>query len=87
MKIISDERIEAKRFSSFFEKLGTCKAKALRDLDKKFAKNPSRALELAGDLTVNAATKKTKTIAATAPSLIKIIQHVKGFCLGTLTTH
>ena len=78
--IVSDQTIQAEGLGDFFRGIG----KAAKSVGKKNLNNPGRALELAANIGIAAASKNPRMIAATAPDIIKFVHQGKGLYLGKI---
>ena len=78
--IVSDQTISAEGLGDFFRGI----EKAAKSVGKKSLNNPGRALELAANIGIAAASKNPRMIAATAPDIIKFVHQGKGLYLGKI---
>ena len=79
---VSDNTIQSKGLSDFFENLG--KKKCIKKMAKSVLGNPGRALNLTAKIATTAASKKSKQVLSTLPGMITFYNTGKGLYLGKI---
>ena len=80
--IVSDNTIQAEGLGDFFKKLGKDSGKAAKKLAANALKNPTRFLEIGGNVATAAIGKNPKAALSALPEVINFYHTGKGLYLG-----
>ena len=80
--IVSDNTIEAEGLGDFFKNLGKVSSKAAKKLATNALKNPSRFLEIGGNVATAAVSRNPKAALSALPEVINFYHTGKGLYLG-----
>ena len=76
--IVSDNTIQTEGLGDFFKNLGKVSSKAAKKIARNALKNPSRILEISGNVGTAAASRNPKAALSSLPEIINFFHTGKG---------